>query len=271
MNLHLNEPVLVPFGHDTDIVRALIEADKQIYISPQYNFWAKGLEILIKNYPTRYTMEYIKEKINSEYTGVITKSKYRFLFEQLFNKETAEFVDKIYQIEFDQKEKDIIIFLLTTEIERKADDLYNFKKAVLNLDVLNYIFDNINDYFGFLLDLKNVRINIISGELTNKKFGSVVDSVYRKSRIYTPQYLGFISVFTGEKEIMSHWENRMEHIAKYNLIHGGVIYMRKIPNEYVGKLNKILRKQCYKKMRRNIWRKPDITVKQIKKGIQTYF
>ena len=267
----IKSPVLVPFGHDSTIIRTLVTMGKEIYIAPQYKFWGKAIETLVKNYPTRYTLDYIKEKINTEYTGVVTKSKYRFLFENLFNKETAEFVDKIYQMDFDQKEKDIIIFLLTYEIERHADDLSKFKKTILNLDVLNDIFENLLEYFDFLIDFRNIKINIVKEELTNQKFVAIVDSVYRKSRIYTPQYLGFVSVFTGVKERLSSWEKRLEHVAHHNLIHGGRIYIPDYPSEYAEKINKILRKLKYKKEDLFIWRKPDIKVNKITKGIKRYF
>jgi len=267
----INSPVLVPFGHDSTIIRLLLDLEKDVYVAPQYKFWGTRLQILLKRHPSKYTLDYIQEKINSEYTGVVTKSKYRHLFNTLFNEETAEFIDKIYQIEFDQKEKDIVIFLLTYELERRSDDLYQFKKTTLNLEVLNDIFENLLDYFDFLVDVKNMRVYILKDELSNQKFGGVVDSLYRNARYYTPQYLGFVSVFTGEVEHVKSWEDRLQHVAEHNLIHGGRIYLPDYPSEYKIKIDKMLNKLNYKKESLFVWRRPDIKVNKITKGIKRYF
>jgi len=267
----INSPILVPFGHNSTIIRLLLDLEKEVYVAPLYKFWGDRLEILLKRHPSKYTLDYIKERINSEYTGIITKSKYRHLFNTLFNKKTAEFIDKIYQMEFDQKEKDIIIFLLNYEIERRSDDLYKFKKTILNLEILNDIFENLLDYFDFLVDVKNIKVYILKDELNNQKFGGVVDSLYRNARYYTPQYLGFISVFTNRNEYVKSWEERLLHVAQHNLIHGGRIYLPNYPGEYREKIDKILKKLKYKKENLFVWKKPDIKVNKITKGIKRYF
>jgi len=270
MNVRINSPVLLPFGHDIKVIKILSEIGKEIYVAPQYKFWGKRIELCTTNYPTRYGLDYIKQKINDDYTGVIKYSKYKNLFFELFNNETAKFMDIIYQIKLDQKHKDILLFLLTTEIEKHIDDVEGFKKVNFNLRTLNYIIDNANDYFD-LVNLKNLRINIIDEKVKDQQFGSIFDSIYRKSRLYNPHYLGVINLFSGEKENISKWDWRLGYACDANLIQGGTVVLYNYPSEYVDKINNILNELKFKKLTNNIWKKPDIKVKKITKGIKRYF
>ena len=44
----IKSPVLVPFGHDSTIIRTLAAMGKEIYIAPQYKFWGKAIFPLYK-------------------------------------------------------------------------------------------------------------------------------------------------------------------------------------------------------------------------------
>ena len=107
--------------------------------------------------------------------------------------------------------------------------------------------------------------------MTTQKFATVVDSIYRKARIYSHQYLGFVSLFTGEKETLNKWHARLRNVAVNNLIHGGYFVLKSFPIEYENKINKIMKGMRFEKIHDHVWKKPDITVKEIKKGINKYF
>lgn len=270
MNIQINSPVLVPFGKNITVVDELI--GKKIYIHPQYRFWGKNLETLINNVPTKYTMDYIIEKINEDYSGIIKRSKYFGLLSSVFNIDTAIFLDKLYQIELEQNHKDILVLLLTTEFEKNMDDLNRCKNIVFGTKELNYIFENQSDFIK-RPNIKNTDIRFIEGELNSSQFGTIYDSIPREGRMYTPQYLGFVSLFSGKKEIpVIKWDEKLKHVADFNLIHDGFLILKEYPSEYKTKIKNILKDVGLKKFRKmNVWKKPDLTVKKISKGIKRYF
>jgi len=271
MTVRISSPVLVPFGHDIGVIEFLCELDKEVYIAPMYHCWGIFSEFIIRDLPSEYTLNYIKNKIDDDITGIVKTSKYYSLFSHLFNKETAELIDKLYQIEFDDNHKKIIAFLLSSEIEKNIDDQMKFKKVNLNLERLNYIFDNLRDYIK-KLNLKTMEVKFIREELRNQKFSTIVDSIYRKERLYTPQYLGFVSLFTGKKETLKSWNVRLDSVVKNNLIHGGYIILLDYPNEYKTKIKNILVKSnSCQEIDNKIWKKPDIMLTKIRKGIKKYY
>lgn len=263
----INSPVLLPFGKDINIIKDL--EGKKVYIYPQYKFWGKNLEILINNIPTKYTMDYIREKINEDYTGIIKRSKYKQFLDYVFNEETSTFLDTLYQIELDKNHRDILVLLITTEMENFADDL-GFKKVEMNLEKLNYMFDNLNKYLN-TPNLKQVDVNFVKEDIGNSKFVTIYDSITRLDRIYSPHFLGFVSMFTGRKEIQSGWYNRLAVSLNINLIHGGYLILRDYPREYKTKIKNLLKNFKFEKLEKNVWKKPDIKVKKITKGIKNYY
>jgi len=269
MTVRVASPVLLPFGKDINIIKELSE--KKIYICPQYKFWGKNLEILINNTPTQYTISYMKEKINDDFSGIVKPSQYFNFLTKTFNPSTAIFLDKLYQIELDKNHKDILVLLLTKEFEKYMDDVNKCKKIHFGIEELNYILDHPKSYFN-IPKIKRMDINFIKQDIGNSKFATIYDSIPRESRMYDVYYLGFVSLFSGVKETLTSWRDVLIKTADENLIHDGFLILRSFPREYETKIKHILAKKKFTKIyKENVWRKPDLTVKKISKGIKRYF
>jgi hypothetical protein len=267
--VRINSPVLVPFGQDVGVIKFLSDLDKEIYIAPQYKFWGMFSELVVNNLPTKYTLDYIKERINEDFSGIVRKSKYYSLFSYLFNPTTADTMDKLYQIELDENHKTILGIILSRALEQHSDDQKLFKKPIIGKGELDYILKNVRDYMP-RTDIKILNVKYIKEDLINQKFGTIFDNIYRKARLYSPHYLGFISLFTNKKEKALKWDERLNHIAKNNLIHGGNLIIRESPREYKEKIHRILKKQKFETVASFVWRKPDITVTKINRGIKRW-
>jgi len=267
MDIKINSPVLMPFGWDIDVLQILTYSDVEIYVSPMYKFWGKILEDVLKGKPTHDTLNYISEKIDDDFSGIVTKSKYYGLFSNLFNDHTAETIDKLYQIDFDKYSKRILGWILHKELEYYMDDRDGLKNPTLDLSNLPY---HSADYIFPHIKLKEVEIKFLKEDLKEQKFSTIYDSISRKDRMYTPQYLGFISLFSGEKETPQKWNERLKIVLKNNLIHGGKLFLYSFPYEYEDKINKICRKQGFEKLKTNVWRKPDLKIKKISRGIKKW-
>jgi len=140
----------------------------------------------------------------------------------------------------------------------------------LNLEKLNHMFDHLGKYLD-TPSLKRVDINFIREDIGHNKFVTIYDSISRLDRLYTRHYLGFIEMFTKRKETQNGWYNRLAFSINFNLIHGGYLILKDYPREYKTKIKNLLKKFKFEKIEHNVWKKPDIKVKKIIKGIKNYY
>lgn len=265
-----DSPVLVPFGYDLNIFDDLIGCN--VFVNPPYKFWGKRLEITYKNQVNDLSLGALRELINEDYTGIIRKSKYYNFLKHTFNKGTAELIDSLYQIEYnDEKQKDLLLYMLTKIIEPMMDDEYKCKKIKIDLEILNDYLDPIFWTLNNIRRTKLVKINIINEPINSHKFPTIYDSIPRVMRMYDRNYLGFIEMFTGEKENLVSYENVLSSSVKNNLLHGGNIMIENCPREMEEKVISILHDNKMECLSEKHWRNQEIKVIKITKGIMKYW
>lgn len=266
MKLRINSPLLMPFGHDVELIKKISKMDKLIYIYPIYSFVKDSTLLEVNNKPTRNMLDYVRGEIEDHYTGIIKKSKYYYVFRSVFKKETAEFLDKIYRIELDKSGKQTLEYILLKYFHKYMDSI-GFSKIILSKPILLGLLEKENIKNGISPCDIRVTENII-----NAKFATICDSIYRYFDYYTPNFLGVMKLFHyGDvKTTPISWRERLSEVVDKNLMHGGLCILDKYPREIEEKLNKFFKERNFEKIEKNIWEKPDLNVKKISKGIRKW-
>lgn len=264
----VDSPVLVPFGTDISVFEDLIGCN--VYVNPPYHFWATGLQLAFNNDINDITMNYIRDKIKDDYSGIIKHSKYHGFLKKTFAPETADCFDKLYQIELSKKHKDILIYYLTSYMDATCDDDKKFKKLIFDEHFVDTLLScKVIDEISTVN--KSTRISIIDEPINEYKFSTIYDTIPRVMRMYDRNFLGFVEMFTGVKERLISYDKVLRNCVKNNLIHGGELIIKNCPNEWQDDVEKIYKNLNMKYVEKYVWRNPDINVIKITKGITKYW
>jgi len=194
---------------------------------------------------------------------------FNLILDTFNDKESATLVDTLYQIPMSQKEKDIIMFIISKFTEfcfKFGETEYNI---YINIEEFVYKLSQFNIYTS-LIDPR--KIHVIREGIGNQTFGCIYDSLPRReTSLYDYNYLRVMSLFTGEKEILTPWQERMKSVAKNNLMSNAYTIIKTYPKEEIERLDSVFRKLKYNKIEDGIYKKPSLKDIVTRKKINRFY